>query len=209
MDSVVDAIRGLVRGEQDKDYLKDFTDDLRGSQSVKSLFDRLSCHWDYLHPEIYSPLIKKLLLVDAPLSKKLSLIDVEQVSDEYLAQWAAFLNQTPLSAFCNIPDIELEKDSDPPPGFVKFVKKLKWEPPPKYLRDVEKLRQKFARKCSLQSCAVTIVGLTIHCLIITMWVPEFIELYIARDLHFIEEQSIVQMVFNGMIIYSQVRLYMQ
>lgn len=198
MDSVVDAVRDLpiARGERDKAYFMEFTDDLRGSQSVKSLFDRLGCNWDYLHPEIYQPLIKML-----------SLVDVEQVSDDYLGQWAAFVDQTPLSAFCKIPDIELEKDSDPPPGFVEFVKKLNWEPPPKYLRDVEKLRRKFARKCSLQSCAVTIVDHKIKCLIITMWVPKSTELYIARDLHFIEEQSIVKMVFNGMIIYSQVRLY--
>ena len=152
MNSVVDAIRDLPNagGERDKAYFMEFTDDLRGSMTVKSLFNRLGCHWDYLHPEIYQPLIKTLSL------------DVEQVADDYLAQWAAFLDQTPLSAFCKIPNIALEKDSDPPSGFVEVVMKINWGPQPKYLRDVDELRQKFARKCSLQSCAVTMADLTFN-----------------------------------------------
>ena len=195
VDHVVDAIRGLpiARGERDKEYFMEFADHLRGSNGVPALFDRLCCNWDYLHPEIYRP-----------LTRKLSLTNVEQITDDYLEKWAAFLNQTPLTAFCKIPDIELEKDKDPPPGFVQFVKKLNWEPPPKYLRDVDKLRRKFAKKCSLQSCVVTIVDLRLKCIVITMWVPKYVELYVARDMHFIEEQSILKMVFNGMIVYSQV-----
>jgi hypothetical protein len=196
VDSVVDAIRGLARGERDKAYFMEFTDHLRGSQGVPALFDRLCYNWDYLHPEIYRPLVGKLSLTG----------DVEQAAEDYLEMWVAFVDQTPLAAFCRIPDIEVEKEGDPPPGFVKHVKKVNWEPPPKYLRDVENLRRKFARKCNLQSCAVTIVDFRMKSTmvtIITMWVPKSIELYFARDLHFITEHSIVQMVFNGMIVYSQ------
>ena len=149
VNSVVDAIRDLpiARGEQDKAYFMEF---LRGSMTVKSLFNRLGCNWDYLHPEIYQPLIKTLSL------------DVEQVADDYLAQWAAFLDQIPLSAFCKFTDIELDKDSDPPSGFVEVVMKINWGLQPKYLRDVDELRRMFARKCSLQSYAVTIANLTFN-----------------------------------------------
>ena len=199
VDSVVDAIRGLAHGERDKAYFIEFTDYLCGSRGVPALFDRLCCNWDYLHPEIYRPLVRELSLTG----------DVEQAAKDYHEMLVAFVDQTPLAAFCRIPDIEVEKEGDPPPGFVKHVKKLNWEPPPKYLRDVENLRRKFARKCNLQSCVVTIVDLKMKCMIITMWVPKSIELYVARDLHFITEHSIVQMVFNGMIVYSQVRCQMQ
>ena len=197
--SVVDAIRGLARGVRDKSYLMEFTDDLRESRGVPSLFDRLCYNWDYLHPEIYRPLVRELSLTG----------DVEQATKDYLEKRDAFVDQTPLAAFCRIPDIKVEKEDDPPPGFVKHVMKINWEPPPKYLRDIENLRREFARKCNLQSCAVTVVDLKMKCMIITMWVPKSIELYFARDLHFITEHSIVQMVFNGMIVYSQVRCQMQ
>ena len=191
---VVDTIQGFISGERDNDYFMEFTDHLRKSGGVRSLFDRLCYNWDYLHPEVYGHLIWEL-----------SLHHLEQASSDYLGKWANFIDQTPLSAFCKIPDIKREKDSNPPPGFTKCVMKLNWEPPPKYLRDVEKLRRKHAGKCNLQSCAVTIVDLRLKCIVLTMWVPESTELYVARDLQFIQQYSITQMVFNGMVIYSQVR----
>lgn len=196
---VVDTIRGLpiFREERDKVYFRTFTDDFRQSKNVPSLFDRLICHWDYLHPEIYSPLIKKLSPDNNLLSQ----------SSNYLKKKQDFVDKTPLAAFCKIPDIETEKDTHPPPGFVKFITQLKREPPPMYLKEVEKFRRRLARKCNLQSCLVTVAALKLSCVVITMWLPSQTELYIARDRNFIEEHSITRMVFNGMVIYSQVTCF--
>ena len=192
---VVDRIMDLpvVGKARDKEYLMEYADQLRESRSVPAVFDRLRCHWDYLHPEIYGSLVKEM-----------SLTQVKPHPEDYQKELDNFLDQTALSDFCAIPGIEDEKDSDPPPKFTRFISKHLWQPPPKYLRDVENYRRELANKCSLQSCAVTIASIKPGCVIVSMLVPVETDLKVASDLDFIREYSIVQMTFNGVVIYSQV-----
>jgi ankyrin repeat protein len=145
-----------------------------------------------LHPEIYGH-----------LTKRLSLSRLELTCSSYLRQWATFLDQTPLTAFCQIPDIEAEREKEPPVEFTRNVTKHLWEPPPKYLRDVDELRKEFASRCSLQSCAVTVGSIRKGCVVITMVVPKLVELSVATDQEFIRVFHITKMVFNDVTVYSQ------
>ena len=193
--SLVDMIMGLpgVRGAHDRKFFMKYADKLRESKSVHSVFDRLACHWDYLHPDIYCQLIREMP----------ELMNLKLKEEAYRNELNNFLDRTPVDEFCKIPGIEQEKDRDPPPGFRKSVSKHIWKPPPPVcLRNVEDFRCKFAHKCNLQSCAVVIASLKPGSVIITMWVPESIELNITPE--FINAHSIVHMVLDGIIVHSQV-----
>ena len=192
---VVNEVRDLpiAFGETDKMFFLEYTGYLRSCGNVASLFDRLKYNWDYLHPEIYKPLISSL-----------SLTCLESRADRYLQELVNFIEFTPLSAYCKIPDIELEKSSEPPPGFVKAVVENDWEPPPMYLIDIEKMRRKLARECNCQSCFVTVIDLKLKCLEITFLVPHSTSLRVTRDHYFIREHSITKISINGIIVYSTV-----
>ena len=195
--TLVNTIMDLpgVRGAHDRKFFMKYADKLRESKSVDSVFDRLACHWDYLHPHIYSQLIQEMP----------ALMDLKPNEEAYRNELNGFLDRTPVDEFCKIPGIEQEKDRDPPAGFRRLVSKHIWKPPPPVcLRNVEDFRRQFAHKCNLQSCAVVIGSLRLSCVIVTMWVPESIELKITPE--FINEHSIIRMVLDGIIVYSQVNV---
>ena len=194
VDSLVDKIMDLpgVRGAHDKKFFMKYSDKLRESKRVQSVFDRLGSHWDYLHPEIYCRLIQEIPLTE-----------LRRKEEDYRNELDSFLDRTPVDQFSKIPGIEQEKNRDPPPHFKTLFSKHIWRPPPPVsLRKVEEFRCKFANKCNLQSCAVTIASVTRGCVAIKMWVPESIELGITPE--FINAHSIIRMEFDGMIVYSQV-----
>ena len=192
---IVDIIFDLpgVGGGCDRNYFISHADDLRGSKSVSAVFDRIRQHWDYLHPEIYSLLIRELQLA------RLSL-----VVEDYQTALDNFLEHTPLAEFCSIEEIRQEAEGDPPKGFTQCVTKHEWEPPPKNLRHIEKLRRRFASCCNLQSFAVTVVGIQRGCTSVTFLVPESAKLNIASDSEFIEDHGITRITFKGNTVYTQV-----
>ena len=196
--SFVNVIVGLpgVRGAHDRNFFMEHSDKLRESKSVHSVFDRLACHWDYLHPEMYGQLIRNMP----------ALADLRPDEEAYRNELNGFLDQTPVDEFCKIPGIEHEKDTNPPPGFTELVSKHIWNPPPPVsLRKVEEYRCKFAHTCNLQSCAVAIASIKLGSVIITMWVPESIELKLT--LEFINAHNIIHMVLGGIVVHSQVSSY--
>ena len=194
--AVVDRIIGLPPFDKarNKGFFMEYAGKLRTSESTHVVFDRIRCHWDYLHPEIYESLVEEMPLTN-----------VKPCQEDYQRKLDYFLDQTLLSDFCAIEGIDEEKDSDPPPKFTQCVSRHLWQPPPMFLRDVENFRREFANKCNLQSCAVTITSIKPHhSVLVTMFVPAETDLKVASDLDFIREHSIVQMIFNGVIVYSQV-----
>ena len=194
VDDLVDKVVGVCRA-CDNDYIMEYSDQLRRSGSVASVYDRLHCRWDYLHPDVYVHLIREIPL------------HLEKEAKAYQEQLARFLEQTLLTTFCKIPRIEEESDTSMklPPEFTEFITTHRWDPPYKYLDDVEELRMRLANKCSLQSCIVTIKLIMKGSIVITMFVPESTEIRnVAMDLEFIRKYSITRMVFKGVVVYSQV-----
>ena len=179
---------------QDTTFIKAACDQLRGSSSVDSVFDRVGFHWDFLHPAIYGHLIKELHLTN-----------LEPKKEAYQKILDRFLEQTPVDKFLKIPRIKGEY-VDPPPNFKELVTKHLWNPPPPVsLRDVEDFRIEFVNKCDLRSCAVAIADLNLGSIITTMWVPESVEFKVTSE--FIREHSITRIVLDGTIVYTQVSYF--
>ena len=192
VNDLVDIVRAFVRVTRDKDYFMEYADHLRESKSVRSVFDRLRCHWDYLDPEIYGQIIDEL-----------SLSNLRPKFEAYEEELASFLDLTLVTDFCKIPRIEEEKDVEPSLMFTECCSNLDLKN--MRLRDVEKYRIELANKCNLQSCAVTITRVRRGSVEITMLVPESTDLKnLLSDEEFIRKHSIVRMVFRGMVVYSQV-----
>ena len=183
--------------EQDDDFFIKRADDIRKSESVPAVFDRLHRHWDYLHPDIYGHLIDEFSLTD--VSPKLT---------KYQRKLDLFLDRTLLTDFCRVEGRRMRLIT-PPANFALLVTKH-LHPPPVYLRDVEVFRRKFADYCGLKSCAVMVVGIVEGSIVITMLVPESVESTTrSLDSEFIKVHSITHIMFKGFAMYSQVSIELE
>ena len=73
------------------------------------------------------------------------------------------------------------------------------------LRHVEDFLRAFADKYNLKRCAVIVVGMDRGSVVITLLVPESIELKITSvDPEFISSHGIIHMIFNDITVYPQV-----
>lgn len=179
---------------RDVKYLSENADNLRESKSVPAVLDRLSFHWDYLHPDIYRELI-----FDFQLSSVTSILAV------YQKELEVFLDQTLLKVFCEVERMRRQY-INPPQGFTQLLTGHCWIPPV-YLSQLERFRQEFASYLCLKQAAVIVVGILKGSVITTMLVPEVIELKIkSLDPEFIKEHSIVHMEFKGSVVYSEVSI---
>ena len=180
--------------EQDDDFFMKRADDIRKSEIVPAVFDRLHRHWDYLHPDIYGHLIAEFSLTD--VSPKLT---------KYQRKLDLFLDRTLLTDFCRVEGRRMRLVT-PPANFALLVTKhFRLCPPPVYLRDVEVFRREFADFCGLKSCAVMVVGILEGSVIITMLVPDTIESTIRfLDPEFIRVHNITHIMLNDLTVYPQV-----
>ena len=192
---VTELIDGIIDlpavEEQDNDFFMKRADDIRKSESVPAVFDRLHRHWDYLHPDIYGHLIAEFSLTD--VSPKLA---------KYQRELDLFLDITLLTEFYRVEG--RRRPVHPPANFALLVTKH-IRPPPVYLRDVEIFRREFADYCGLKRCAVMVVGIVEGSIIITMLVPESVESTIRfLDPEFIKVHSINHIMFKDFTVCCQV-----
>ena len=197
---LVDTIMNLpvVFEHDDEEYLSEKCSTLRKAESVPAVFDHLSFHWDYLHPDLYSYLIDEF-----NLSHLLPTIT------QYEMDLDEFLNKTPLKEFCKI---EKKRKFDMSVNFIqkefaKLVTGHCWSHPV-YLSQVQQFRMECAKYVGLRQCAFRICDILIGSVIVTQLVPISIEMRlksIVNDQNFLRTYSIVYMNFNGTVIYKEVR----
>lgn len=169
---------------------------LRASKTIEIVYDHISLHWDYLHPDLYGELIRIFNLCKANP-------DLTEMFKLYNLSLNRFLDETPLNIFCEVSKTKKQ------PAFIPEVKKVvvknQWEEPVT-LRKVEKLRQETAIKCKLQQCAVIVVDIVTGCYMTTMVVPASVELRfssLATDHEYIRAHEIIAIFFHDTLIYPR------
>ena len=193
---LVDIIMDLPVDHEydDEEYLSKKSSTLRKAKRVDTVFDHLSFHWDYLHPDLYSYLIDEF-----------NFSHLMPMISQYETDLNEFLNKTPLKPFCMVEKRSKLHMNFPPKKFAKLVTGHCWSDPV-YLSHVKKFQNEYAKCVGLRQCAFRICDMLIGSVIITQWVPVSIEMKIKSiDQNFLRSHNIVYMDFNGSIIYREVR----
>ena len=196
VDKIYKLFSDASEPESDVICLHEIANYLRSSNTTRIVFDHLSFHWDYLHPDLYGDLIQAFNLCEVNPN-------LTALFEKYKASLDRFIDNTPLKEFCKI--LKTEKSPKLFAEVEKVIVKSQWEEPVT-LRKVETLRQETALRCKLQQCAVVVVEIVTGCYMTTMVVPASVQSNfrsLARDRDYIDTHEIIAIFFHDELLFSR------
>ena len=148
---------------------KTFFDQFKEAADAVDVFGIFGGYWDHFNYYLYERLIlSRSTETLFATSLRNSYYDLRRCMIQYRGYMDYFRRHTTLKAYCKF---AILRNKNVPKGFKKHIKKQNFET----LQDVEDFRQRVAYKYKLWECLVFVKKIKFGSVLITLWIPEYIE----------------------------------